>query len=63
MLGGAIGGNNSWTTGEGTAHGYQASERTHDIMVRDGNFDTAAVAEPFIAGLLGRQLRARRSTR
>ncbi|MBX3061012.1 MAG: S8 family serine peptidase, partial [Anaerolineae bacterium] len=48
VLGGAIGGNNSWTTGEGTNHGYQASERTHDIMVRDGNFDTASVAEPFI---------------
>jgi subtilisin-like proprotein convertase family protein len=47
VLGGAIGGNNSWTTGEGTAHGYQASERTHDIMVHDGNFDTASV-EPFI---------------
>ncbi|MCI0581178.1 MAG: S8 family serine peptidase, partial [Chloroflexi bacterium] len=48
VLGNAIGGNNSWTTGEGTAHGYQASERTHDIMVLDGNFDTAVVAEPFI---------------
>ncbi|HSL16482.1 MAG TPA: S8 family serine peptidase [Methylomirabilota bacterium] len=48
VLGNAIGGNNSWTTGEGTQHGYQASERTHDIMVRDGNFDTTNVAEPFI---------------
>ena len=48
VLGTAIGGNNSWTTGEGTNHGYQASERTHDIMVRDGNFDTDTVAEPFI---------------
>ncbi|MBL1129252.1 MAG: hypothetical protein D8M54_12185, partial [Chloroflexi bacterium] len=48
VLGGAVGGNNSWTTGEGTNHGYQASERTHDIMVRDGNFDTVNVAEPFI---------------
>lgn len=48
VLGGAIGTNNSWTTGEGTNHGYQASERTHDIMARDGNFDTAGVAEPFI---------------
>jgi len=48
LLGGAIGGNNSWTTGEGTGHGYQASERTHDLMVRDGNFDTTTVAEPFI---------------
>ncbi|HEX4954107.1 MAG TPA: S8 family serine peptidase [Thermoanaerobaculia bacterium] len=48
VLGSAVGGNNSWTTGEGTNHGYQASERTHDFMVRDGNFDTAGVAEPFI---------------
>ncbi|MCI0344271.1 MAG: S8 family serine peptidase, partial [Chloroflexi bacterium] len=48
VLGGAVGGNNSWTTGEGTAHGYQSSERTHDLMVRDGDFDTATVAEPFI---------------
>ena len=48
VLGNAIGGNNSWTTGEGTQHGYQASERTHDLMVLDGNFDTADVAEPFI---------------
>ncbi len=48
VLGNAIGANNSWTTGEGTAHGYQASERTHDLMVRDGNFDTPTVAEPFI---------------
>ncbi|HKI04559.1 MAG TPA: S8 family serine peptidase [Thermoanaerobaculia bacterium] len=49
VLGGAIGGNSSWTTGEGAAHGYQASERTHDLMVRDGNFDTAGTAEPYIA--------------
>ncbi|MEI2607584.1 MAG: S8 family serine peptidase [Candidatus Promineifilaceae bacterium] len=48
VLGNAVGGNNSWTTGEGTNHGYQASERTHDLMVRDGNFDTTTVAEPFI---------------
>jgi subtilisin family serine protease/subtilisin-like proprotein convertase family protein len=48
VLGNAIGGNNSWTTGEGTQHGYQASERTHDIIVRDGNFDTLNIAEPFI---------------
>ena len=48
ILGGSVGTNNSWTTGEGTAHGYQASERTHDLMVRDGNFDTAAIAEPII---------------
>jgi hypothetical protein len=48
VLGGAIGANNSWTSGEGTNHGYQATERTHDFMVRDGNFDTAGVAEPYI---------------
>ena len=48
VLGSAIGGNNSWHSNEGTQHGYQASERTHDIMVRDGNFDTASTAEPFI---------------
>ena len=48
VLGAAIGGNNSWTSSEGTQHGYQATERTHDIMVRDGNFDTTTIAEPFI---------------
>lgn len=48
VLGGAIGTNNSWTSGEGTAHGYQATERTMDLMVRDGDFDTASVAEPFM---------------
>ncbi len=48
LRGGAIGGNNSWTTGEGLAHGYQTSERIHDLMVRDGNFDTVDMAEPFI---------------
>ncbi len=48
VLGGAVGGNNSWTSGEGEAHGYQATERTHDFMVHDGNFDTTNVAEPFI---------------
>ena len=48
VLGNAVGSNNSWTTSEGTQHGYQASERTHDFMVRDGNFDTAAVAEPIM---------------
>lgn len=45
--GNAIGMNSSWTTGEGTAHGYQASERTFDAMIRDGDFDTAG-NQPFI---------------
>lgn len=48
VLGNAIGANNSWTSGEGTNHGYQSTERTHDFMVRDGNFDTAGTAEPYI---------------
>lgn len=48
VQGGAVGVNNSWTTGEGTAHGYQDSERTFDFMVRDGDFDTPEIAEPHI---------------
>lgn len=44
---GTVGANASWTTGEGTAHGYKASERTFDMMIRDGNFDTPEV-DPFI---------------
>ncbi|MCW5568785.1 MAG: S8 family serine peptidase [Dokdonella sp.] len=44
---GTQGANASWTTGEGTAHGYKASERTFDTMIRDGDFDTPA-AEPYI---------------
>ncbi|MFZ0545514.1 MAG: S8 family serine peptidase [Candidatus Promineifilaceae bacterium] len=48
VLGNAIGANNSWTSGEGTNHGYQSTERTHDFMVRDGNFDTSGTAEPYI---------------
>ncbi len=47
LAGNAIGMNSSWTTGEGTAHGYQASERTFDTMIRDGDFD-AAGNQPFI---------------
>ncbi|HSX60984.1 MAG TPA: S8 family serine peptidase, partial [Tahibacter sp.] len=45
--GNAIGMNASWTSGEGAAHGYQASERTFDMMIRDGDFDTAG-NQPFI---------------
>lgn len=48
LLLGAIGSNNSWTSGEGTGIGYNASARTHDFMVRDGDFDTASVNEPFV---------------
>lgn len=48
LAGGAIGSNNSWTSGEGTQHGYQATERTYDLMVLDGNFDTPSVLDPFM---------------
>jgi hypothetical protein len=39
LAAGAVGMNASWHSGEGAAHGYQASERTFDAMVRDGNFN------------------------
>ncbi len=39
--GNAIGVNNSWHTGEGAGMGYRAPERTHDLMVLDGNFDSS----------------------
>ena len=48
LLNGAIGSSNSWYTGASGAQGYSAATRTHDLMVRDGNFDTPAVAEPII---------------
>ncbi|MEO8671615.1 MAG: S8 family serine peptidase [Tahibacter sp.] len=47
IAGNAIGTNASWTTGEGAAHGYQASERTFDTMIRDGDFD-APGNQPYI---------------
>ena len=47
LAGNAIGTNASWTTGEGANHGYQASERTFDTMIRDGDFD-AAGSQPYI---------------
>lgn len=39
LLLGAIGSNNSWNSGEPGGQGYQASARTHDFMVRDGDFE------------------------
>ncbi len=48
VLGGAVGSNNSWTSGEGINHGYQSSERTIDFASRDGNFDTTDIAEEFM---------------
>ncbi len=47
LLGGASGGNGSWTSGESGGTSYTAAARTWDQIIRDGNFDTPA-AEPFI---------------
>lgn len=43
---GASGSNNSWNNGAARS-GYTASARTYDILVRDGNFDTAGITEAF----------------
>lgn len=45
LLLGAIGSSNSWNSGEPVGSGYQASARTHDFMVRDGDFDLAGNQE------------------
>lgn len=45
---GAIGANYSWTSGEGSGVGYNSTARAHDVIVRDGNFDTPAVNEAFV---------------
>ncbi len=47
LAGGAVGGNGSWTSGEGTNAGYTAGARAWDQIVRDGNFDTLT-NEPFV---------------
>lgn len=47
VIGGAIGTNNSWFTGNSNGAPYTAITRTHDILVRDGNWDTPAL-DPFI---------------
>lgn len=45
---GIAGSNNSWNNSSSSPRlTYGTSERTHDIMVRDGNFNTAA-SEPFL---------------
>ena len=48
VVNGAIGSSNSWYTGASGAQGYSSAARTHDLMVRDANFDTTNVAEPII---------------
>lgn len=47
LLLGAIGSNNSWHSNELLGLGYGASARTHDFIVRDGDFDSAA-REPYV---------------
>lgn len=48
LLAGVHGSNNSWNNSNSSPRiTYGASERTHDVMVRDGNFDTPAT-EPFV---------------
>jgi subtilisin family serine protease len=48
LAAGAVGTNNSWNSLEDIPHGYQATERTHDFMVRDGDFGSNGIAEPYI---------------
>lgn len=45
---GGVGSSNSWFTGASGAQGYSAAARTHDLMVRDANFDTVSIAEPIV---------------
>jgi hypothetical protein len=40
LIGGAIGGNASWTSGESGGTTYTAGARAWDQIIRDGNFDT-----------------------
>ncbi len=48
VVNGAMGSSNSWYTGASGAQGYSSAARTHDIMVRDANFDTTSTAEPIV---------------
>jgi hypothetical protein len=48
VINGALGSSNSWYTGASGSQGYTSHARTHDIMVRDANWDTPSVAEPII---------------
>ncbi|HSN55330.1 MAG TPA: S8 family serine peptidase, partial [Candidatus Sulfomarinibacteraceae bacterium] len=57
LTAGAAGMNASWFSGTADQQGYDSSARAMDILVRDGNFATAGVAEPcpmvFAAGNSG----------
>ncbi|HET89731.1 MAG TPA: hypothetical protein ENN99_03185, partial [Chloroflexi bacterium] len=47
VVNGAVGSSNSWYTGQ-YDNSYTAACREHDMMVRDANFETPAIAEPII---------------
>ncbi|MBX3725669.1 MAG: S8 family serine peptidase, partial [Xanthomonadales bacterium] len=47
LLGGAVGGNGSWTSGESGGTTYTAGARAWDQIVRDGDFDTP-IHEAFV---------------
>ena len=48
LLGSAIGSNNSWGYDVNPPYTYSSYDRTHDYLVRDGNWSTPGVAEPII---------------
>ncbi len=48
LIGNSLGVNNSWFSDGSTASTYQAGERTHDLMVRDGDFTSTATNEEFV---------------
>lgn len=48
LIGNSVGVNNSWYSDASTASTYQAGERTHDLMVRDGDFSSAGTNEDIV---------------
>lgn len=48
LIGNSVGVNNSWFSDSSTASTYQAGERTHDLMVRDGDFTSTGSNEEFV---------------
>lgn len=48
LIGNSLGVNNSWYSNASTASTYLADERTHDLMVRDGDFTSTGTNEEFV---------------
>jgi hypothetical protein len=48
LIGNSVGVNNSWYSDASTASTYQSGERTHDLMVRDGDFTSTGTNEEFV---------------